>query len=409
MGIIKNKFLEDNFYLLLGTGVLSVSGFLFHFFMGRSLGPEGYGVLASLMAIIALLGISATTIQLTISKFVASLNAKKATGEINYLYSVTNKKLNKIFFFVFVVFLVVGLFLVKFLHIPYFLFSLSFLSILIIPILASSRGFLQGLQNFRSYGVSLGLEGLSKLVFGVFFVVIGWKVGGAVLGVILSYLLAMLYCDKIVKKRVDGDKKIFTDKEIYHYTLPTFFTVLFFTAFYSIDLLLVKHFFSAIDAGKYAVVSLIGKIVFFASFSVIQVMYPKVVELSGDTRAHKKILYKSLLIILIMVTPILLVYQFFGDYVINLLFGESYLSVVPLIVPYGLFMLFVSISKMFSLYLLSFKKYSFLYIFSLFLLLEVGLIFLFHESLAQIVNLLMVLSLLFTLLTTFLVVRFKEK
>jgi O-antigen/teichoic acid export membrane protein len=248
------------------------------------------------------------------------------------------------------------------------------LSILIIPILASSRGFLQGLQNFRSYGVSLGLEGLSKLVFGVFFVVIGWKVGGAVLGVILSYLLAMLYCDKIVKKRVDGDKKIFTDKEIYHYTLPTFFTVLFFTAFYSIDLLLVKHFFSAIDAGKYAVVSLIGKIVFFASFSVIQVIY-----------------------------------QFFGDYVINLLFGESYLSVVPLIVPYGLFMLFVSISKMFSLYLLSFKKYSFLYIFSLFLLLEVGLIFLFHESLAQIVNLLMVLSLLFTLLTTFLVVRFKEK
>ena len=406
---LKNKFLEDNFYLLIGTGVLSVSGFLYHFFMGRSLGPEGYGVLASLMAIMALLGISSTTIQLSVSKFVTSLKVKGSFEELNYLYPATNKKLGSIFFYVFILFLIVGLFLSKFLHISYFLISLSFLSILAMPILANSRGFLQGLQNFKSYGVSLAIEGISKLIFGVLFVFIGWKVGGALLGVILSYIIVLLIGHFVVKSCLKGDKKPFVDKEIYHYTVPVFFTVLFFTAFYSIDLLLVKHFFSAIDAGKYAVVSLIGKIVFFASFSVIQVMYPKVIELSGDNGAHKNVLYKSLLIILLMVAPILFVYQFFGDFVINLLFGESYLSIVPLIAPYGLFMLFVSISKMFSLYLLSFKKYSFLYIFSFFLLLEVSLIFLYHESLAQIVNLLMVLGLLFTLLTAFLVVRFKEK
>jgi O-antigen/teichoic acid export membrane protein len=280
---------------------------------------------------------------------------------------------------------------------------------LIIPVLASSRGFLQGLQNFKSYGVSLGLEGMSKLIFGVLFVLIGWKVSGAIVGVILSYLLAVVFGHCVLKSNLKGDKKTFVNKEIYHYTIPVFFTVLFFTAFYSIDLLLVKHFFSAIDAGKYAVVSLIGKIVFFASFSVVQVMYPKVIELSGNNGAHKNVLYKSLLIILLMVIPILLVYHFFGDYVVNILFGESYLSIVPLIVPYGLFMLFVSISKMFSLYLLSFKKYGFLYLFSLFLLFEIMLIFLFHESLTQIVNMLMVLGLLFTVLTSFLVVRFKEK
>ena len=403
-----NKFLKDNLYLLVGTGFLSVSGFFFHFFMGRSLGPEDYGVLASVMAVMALIGIFISTLQLSISKFVASFKIKKKIEELNYLFSATFKKLNKLFFILWLLFLGVNIFLSSFLEINYwFLFVASFV-LLITPSIAITRGFMQGLQNFRIYGICLSIEGFFKLFLGIGLVLLGFGVGGVIAAIVLSYFIAVVYAIKMVKKSVGSSLKKFESQEIYHYTLPVFFTVLFFTAFYSFDLLLVKHFFPAVDAGNYAVVSLLGKIIFFASFSIIQVMYPKVVELSENGGRHKDVLLKSFLVTLAFSLPLLTVYYFFGGLVVNLLFGSQYLGVVNLIAPYGLFMLFVSLSKMFSLYLLSFKKYLFLYLFGFFLILEIVLLSLSHASLTQVVNILLSLGFLFTSLMGYLVVRFKE-
>jgi len=401
--------LKDNFYLLLGTGVINVTGFLFHFFMGRKLGPEGYGTLATLMALVALLGIFSTTIQFSISKFVASFKAKNNVGELRFLYHAATKKINKYFVFLFLFSFVLNFFLSRFLSIPYWLLMLTSLIVLTIPSLAISRGFLQGLQRFKGYGENLGIEGLTKLLFGVFLVYLGWHVYGAIFAVLLSYLAALLYGGFKIRDYAHGETKIFETKEIYKYTLPMFFTVLFFTAFYSIDLILVKHFFNAVDAGNYAVVSLIGKVVFFASFSVVQVMFPKAVELSENKGAHKDLMWKSFGVITLITLPILAVYYFFGEFVVSILFGNTYLNVVGLIAPYGMFMAAVSFSKLLSLYMLSLKKFNFLYLFLLFFLLEIGGIWVYHGSLEEVIHVLNWLGLAFMVFMLLVVSGVKQK
>jgi len=404
----KNSFLKDNYYLLIGVAVLNVSGFLFHFIMGRKLGPENYGVLATLVALTALLGIFSTTIQFTISKFVASFKTKKMFKELRYLYISSNKKINNFFFVIFLLFLVVNIFLAKFLHISYWLLSIISLAILTIPSLSVYRGFLQGLQKFRQYGDTLSIEGSIKLVLAIIFVSVGWKVYGAIFAVILGYAAALFYGWYKLKEYRIGEERAFASKPLYDYTLPMFFTVLFFTAFYSIDLLLVKHFFPAIDAGNYAVISLLGKVVFFASFSVVQVMFPKVVELSESNSAHKNLMWKSWAMVVLITIPILIVYYFFNEVVVNLLFGSAYLGVAAMIFPYGIFMTTVSLSKLMSLYLLSLKKFKFLYVFLLFFLAQVVGIYFFHESLLQVIVVLETVGVVLLLLMLVLTIGVKD-
>ena len=402
-------FFKDNLYLLIGTGVINLTGFLFHFYMGRTLGPESYGVLATLIALTALMGILATTFQFSISKFVTLLHLKKQTERLRYLYSDYTKKMIYGTIIAFVLLLIVNIFLSSYLRIPYYLLFISILAILVVPELSIVRGFLQGLQHFRTYGMNLAVEGTTKLIAGILLVILGYSVGGALVAIILSYALATIYGIRKIKTYIQGTKESFPLREIYKYTLPMFVTVLFFTAFYSLDLFLIKHFFPAIDAGHYAVISLIGKIVFFASFSIVQVMFPKVVELSEQGGAHKSLMWKSAGIIGIITVPIILGYHFFGTFVVQLLFGSAYLSVTPLIVPYGIFMATISFSKLFSLYLLSLKKYTFLYLFAFFLALELILIYLYHDTLAQVVTLLQGVGAILFIALFFIVWRVKNE
>ncbi|MDP3916719.1 MAG: oligosaccharide flippase family protein [Nanoarchaeota archaeon] len=406
---MKSKnFLRDNFYLLVGAAVINISGFLFHFFMGRKLGPVDYGTLATVISLVALFGVFTTSIQFSISKFVASMKAEGSLKKIRYLYSASLKKFTGLFVVIAIGFLLLSFYLDGFLKVNYSYLFIASLMILTIPFISVFRGFLQGLQNFKSFGISLGIEGVSKLALGIIFVLLYQKVGLAITAILLSNVAVAVYCFYKVKEYSKGEKEWFSSKSIYGYAFPMFLTVLLFTLFYSIDLILVKHFFSSIDAGYFAAISLIGKIIFFASFSVVQVMFPKVVELAENGSPHEGVFMKSFWIITLIALVILPVYYFFGDLIISTLFGSSYTTIASLIFPYGLFMASVSFSKLYSLYFLSLKKFKFLYFFGGIIVLEIGGIYAFHDSLAQVIGYLLLLGMVLWLFLAIISLRLKK-
>ena len=59
--------------------------FLFHFAMGRILGPTDYGTFAVLMSFIYIYSIPSEAIQNLISSYVSKLNVKGEEGKIKYL------------------------------------------------------------------------------------------------------------------------------------------------------------------------------------------------------------------------------------------------------------------------------------------------------------------------------------
>jgi len=392
--LFSSKFVKDNMHVFVGVAFLNLFGFLFHFFMGRTLGPESYGVLGALMAIIGLMVIPISTLQLSISKFVSSLGIKNKKKCLGFLYRASINKLTKIFFLLFVLSFFINIFLSSFLKVEYHLLVITSSTLLIVPFISITRGILQGLQLFVGFSWSLFLEGMFKFLFALLFVFMGYSVGGALAAVVSSMAIAAIYGYFKIKKYICSENVPFLTKEIYGFAKPVFLTLLLIISFYSVDIVLVKHFFEDVQVGYYTVINVIGKIILFASFSVPEVMFPKVVELCENGKSHRSLLIKSFIVACIILVPILLTYFIFSNFIIFMLFGSKYagVGISRLLGLYGLFMAFVSLSKLFSMYLLSLKRFLFLYVLLLFNILEIGAIWMFHSSISQIVTILVVLG-----------------
>ena len=75
-----DSLIRDSVILFSATMILNITGFIFHFFMGRVLGPSSYGTLGALWSLLYLLIVPTVTIQNTLSKFSSELKAEKEIG-----------------------------------------------------------------------------------------------------------------------------------------------------------------------------------------------------------------------------------------------------------------------------------------------------------------------------------------
>ena len=87
-----NKLLKHTMLMLGASTIANICNYLYQLAMGRMLGPEQYGVLGSLFAIIYILTVFSGTITLVISRFVTKYEVKKQYGKIRSLISGTLTK-----------------------------------------------------------------------------------------------------------------------------------------------------------------------------------------------------------------------------------------------------------------------------------------------------------------------------
>ena len=354
--------------------------------MGRVLGVESYGILGTILAGFYLFNAAfVNTIQTSIAKFTAQFKSTEEMGKIKYLLVRSFKKFSLFGVFIFAIyFLFVGM-ISDFLHIEKHLLIISgtvFLLFLLIPL---GRGFMQGFQDFKALSLNYIVEGFAKLALGILFVYLGYQVMGAIVAIILTYVIAILFFWKPLKRFVTIDTIPFVTKSIYIYSLPVFLMIASLTLFFSIDVILVKHFFSELDAGLYSALSLLGKIIFFGTLSISQVMFPKVSEQHAGGKKTAKLFYYSLLVVLLCIGCALLVYTFLPTLLVSILFGNEFLPMAPYVGWFGLFISLIAIIYLVSFYLISLNKFKFIAFLLLFNLLQMGLIWKYHASLEQVI------------------------
>ena len=383
-----SKFLRDNIILFIGSLSAGVLGFIFHFYMGRILGPADYSVLGVMLSIIYIMGIGLNTLQTGITKLVSELDAKKEYSKISYLISRLTNRATKYGICLLVVFVLLTPLLAKFLHIkitPLLIIAPCVLFLMLLPI---NRGSLQGLQRFKGLSWNLVTEGIVKLFGGIVLVFLGLGVYGAIISIVLSYMTPFVIGFYPLKDIIKNKKEKFNVRGIYKTSMPILIALISLTLMYSIDLILVKHFFSDVEAGYYAAAALLGKILFFATLSISQVMFPKVSELYNQKKDHRHMLNKSLLISLIIIIPAITIFYLFPEIVVTILFGKEFLPIKNYIGPFSVIIGLFSLTYIITFYNLSINKRKFLYVLMFFNMIEIILITLFHSSLVQIINIL---------------------
>ena len=392
----KNKILlKDNIILFLTMFFAYIINYVFHFYVGRTLGPEDYGIFGVLLSLIYIIVMPLMAIQTTLSKYVTELNAKNEKEKLSYLFSRSLKKIGMIGLIISIIFIVVSPILSSFLKInlvsPLVILGASIMFAFLIPVI---RGFLQGVQKFKLLGLTFVIESFSKILFGIPLIFIGYGVNGAVAGFALSFLLPLIILFYFIRNIFKGKKEKVKTSEIYRYSFPVLIMLMALTGLYTWDIILIKRFFDPIEAGQYAALSLFGKIIFFATLSISMVMFPKILELNSQNKRPSLLLFKSILITIFFGFSASLVYFLIPEFIVNMLFGEEYLVISPLLWIFGLIMTIFSICYLLSYYNIAFYKVKFLYLLIFFNILEILLLIFFHNSINQVLVILLIIMVL---------------
>ena len=149
--------------------------------------------------------------------------------------------------------------------------------------------------------------------------------------------------------------------------------------------MLVKHFFDPHQAGIYSSLSVLGKVIFFASNAVGFVVFPMIAE---RRELKKKIVGLTIVALSFVggVSGVLtILYFLFPSFVVRILFGNAFDEAIPYLGFFGIFLSFFSLSSILSNIYLAIGNTKF----SLFMVLasvaQILGIFLYHETLLQVI------------------------
>jgi O-antigen/teichoic acid export membrane protein len=395
---LKDEFIKQTGLVFIGMGLFNLFNLLYHLFMLRYLSPVDYGTLNTLIAFLMLIYVPSSIIQVTITRFISSFRAQSQYDRVRELLRQLLSRMLVVSFSIFVLIVLTSRFLSTFLQISsHGLFVLLGIVLLFGLLLPVPWGGLQGLQKFGSLAFNYIVNGGLKFGLGVFFVLLGWGIFGALGAVSISYFVTIILSLFMLrgyilnrKKLLHGERDIeggdrFSVSEVYRYFSPVATIVLCFMVLTNLDLILVKHFFTPTEAGYYSIAQIVGKIILFLPFPVVTVMFPKLAS-SGGGQEEKKlsILRQSLIIAGVLCGGAVVLSLLFPSRVIELMSGKIFVESISLIKFFCLNMTFFSLTWILLNYHLATQRRGFISPLLFLTLAQIGLILLFHKTLTQV-------------------------
>lgn len=385
INLIKHPLFSGSAVMILGTNFNNVLNYLYHVFMARLLGPVGYGEMASLFSLLILIGTIPSSLNLSLVKFVSGSKSRDQAAQfIGWSFS----RFISVGIIIFVIMAVFSKPLANYLNIQNIL-PVIFLSSIFIVMVPSVvvKSSLQGLLKFNQLIFSSLSESSLKLAIGVLFVYFGWQVSGSISAVLIASIIGVAIGLAFIKPFPLWPKKSpVATKEFISYSLPILVYSLAITSFFTADLILVKHFFSPTEAGTYAALSTLGKIIIFGAGPISGVMFPIVSQRHAKGEDFRKIFLYGLLLTALACIGVELIYLLFPDLAISLLYRGQYLSAASLLFQFGLFISFYTLSAFLVGFFLSINHTKIILVPLVAAVLQIVGIYLFHTSLKSVIN-----------------------
>lgn len=391
--------------------VANFLAFLLNLFLARNLSYADYAIFASLVSVITLAAIPAGSINAVIVKFAANYFAKQELDKGAVFYRKTFKYILFICIVSIVGFFILSIPIKNFLRLDnIFYVVLTGLIVASFYLTMLNNAFLQSLLKFKFLSLMSIIAGVVKLIVGVILVFMGYKAFGALWAIffmtIASFIVGFIPLKSLFKK-YNKNIVITARKEILSYAVPVSITVFFLTSFTSADVILVKHFFNPQEAGFYAGLSLIGKVIFYFTGPIPMVMFPLLVKRHATGVNFNNLFYLALVLVILPSIAITAFYFVFPNFVINLfLGGREYLYVSKYLGIFGLYVTVFSLVNVCVNFFLSLNKTNISVLVVLTAVSQIILIYIFHSNFYQIIGVSLIVASL--LLASLLYLFFKD-
>ncbi len=347
---MSNSLARNSAIVFAGSMTSNVLAYVYHLCIGRLLGPSGYGEFSSLLSLFYIFSVPLLVAQTVLVKFISGLKAQNALGETKYLFWRITKLFAIISFIGLPIVFVSAPWIQSFLHLSSSgLFMLLYLALVISLLVIVPSSILQGYQRFLWVSVfTVGtvaariLFGVPMTVWGVYGVTLAAVFAGVIIYVLYFYPLRFILT---VESKTTAIRK----REAFTYAIPTLLTLLGITSLYSTDIILVRHFLSATEAGSYAALAILGKVIYYASSAVALVLFPVLSERTAIGATTKKITVASIAGVGAISIGITILYFLFPDFIVGLLFGKAYVSAGTFLGLFGIFLSLFSIGNIMAM------------------------------------------------------------
>jgi O-antigen/teichoic acid export membrane protein len=375
---------SEQIFMLSGL-LVNAGNYAYNLILGRYLGPTEFADAAILITLLLVLSFVAMTYQLAVTKFTLEFDSESSVRFVKWMYR------NAIILGV-----ILGCGIVVFASDLQKLFhtvSSEMFTIFgcVIPLyfaMSVNRGRFQGNSNFVQLSGTYQFEMITRLVvtfFILFFFQISSSVGVAI-GIAVS-MIAGLFPFKSMAgfRKVKGKISAANQKRILSFLIISASYEGTLIICNNSDILLVKHFFEAYDAGLYASLALIGRVVYFITWMFVMLLLPKVIQYRKEGLNTIPILSKYLFYITLLCIAIVSFTFIFPDFAVRILFGEGFLEISPLLGWYALATGLFAISNVFAYYFLSLDHYRPILFAAVMGIVQIILILFFHNNLFEVV------------------------
>jgi O-antigen/teichoic acid export membrane protein len=305
--------------LLAGSGLVGVTNLIYNVATARLLGPAGFAHATAVYTMLMLMSAITLSFQVVCAKYVArrasEADAKQIFASLHQRAWMTGIGL--------------GLVLTAFEGPLAGYLNLTDVSLVRLLALGTAfyiplgvrRGYIQGIQAFGPLATNFLLEGAVRLA-GVFLLIsLGMGVRGAVLASVLAVVLAYFFAHPspgITSFRLRGIANSFREG---------LQAIVFFsgqTVINNFDIVLVNHFFPADEAGLYAAVALVGRLVNMCAWSVVNTMFPVSASKKTNERESWSVLGMSLGLVFVILAILIAGLYMVPSFLWRTIFGAHF-------------------------------------------------------------------------------------
>ena len=329
--------------LLSGSTLAAVLNLAYNVAVARFLGPNGFGHATVVYTLLTLISAATLAFQIIAAKVVAQQSTPEGKSAVYRALHRDSWACG----------IVIALLLVVFEHQltnylnlpnPWLIVLLAVGAAFYVP-LGTRRGYSQGEFGFRSLATNLVLEGAVRLGGSLLAVLLGT----GVTGVIAANALAMAVSWFVLAPKLTGNipnpiRLSGAFRELSQ--AMVFFAGQVLINNYSI--VQVKHYFLPTDAGLYAAVAMVGRVIFMLSSAVVNSMFPLVAGTSAEERKNHSVLATSLLLVFGIGSIVALGLRVMPAHVWTLFFGSKFVLTGPYSLSH-LFALFAFTTVIYSL------------------------------------------------------------
>jgi O-antigen/teichoic acid export membrane protein len=382
---LRARIVSGSVVLLSGSGLATAISLAYNVVVARFLGPRAYGNATAVYTLLILISAVTLAFQIVSAKVVAQQQTAEGKFAV-YRYFHRASWMCGIAVAVFL--LIFEREIASYLNLPdvILVVLLAVGAAFYVP-LGSRRGYMQGAYGFRRLATNLVLEGAVRLGGSFLAILAGFGVECVISANAAAVAAAYFAAVPAVAVHINCPiRSAYAFRE-------TLQSMVFFAGqalINNCDIVLVKHFFEPRQAGLYAAVAMVGRVIFAFSSAVVNTMFPLVAGTSNEERRDLGVISTSLLLVLgigsvlalgLRIAPASIWTTFFGaQFAIAGKFGLPYLLSL-----YAITTVIYSLSVVIITYEMSYKISSTSWIQLAFTTVLIGGICRYHDSLRQVI------------------------